>query len=197
MKFAWLNKMGVGTLLLSLSFFFFLFISCEKERPTVEYMPDMADQASIKAQETMRLPPPETVKQDFVPYPYKGNPEEAEINLKNPLHPTLKALKAGQTVFDTFCAVCHGPTGLGNGSIVPKFPRPPTLTSEKVRQWSDGRIFHVITEGQNLMPSYASQISPEDRWAAIHYVRVLQKGANPSPEEIEKAKGLTQKTGGQ
>ncbi len=168
-----------------------LFLSCTSSKTTLEYMPDMADQPSIKAQEEMRVPPVGTLPRDYVPYPYKDRPEEAGVNLKNPLVPTMEVLQAGKAIFETYCSVCHGPTGLGNGSIVPKFPRPPALVSEKVRGWTDGRMYHVITTGQNLMSSYASQISPEDRWAVIHYVRVLQKAANPSPEDVEKAKGMT------
>jgi mono/diheme cytochrome c family protein len=77
------------------------------------------------------------------------------------------------------CVVCHGPEGDGQGYIVPIYPMPPSLHSLKVRNWPDGRIFHVITRGQNLMPSYATQILPEDRWAVIHYVRALERSHLP------------------
>ncbi|MFW5740336.1 MAG: c-type cytochrome, partial [Myxococcota bacterium] len=53
----------------------------------------------------------------------------------------------------------------------------------------DGRIYHVVTDGQNIMPSYAVQILPRDRWAAVRYVRDLQSrlpvappAANAAPE---------------
>jgi mono/diheme cytochrome c family protein len=87
----------------------------------------------------------------------------------------------------TYCVVCHGPKGDGQGYIVPKFPMPPSLYSPKVTNWPDGRIYHVITHGQNLMPSYASQILPEDRWAVIHYVRALERAANPLPQDLAAA----------
>ena len=83
--------------------------------------------------------------------------------------------------------VCHGSEGLGDGSIVPKYPRPPSLQSEKILNYKDGQIFHVITVGQNLMPSYASQIDAVDRWAVINYVRVLQKAQNPTPQDVKAA----------
>ena len=193
MTFAPWNKNLASVGIISIAFFSFMLPSCEMTKPPLEYMPDMPDQASIKAQEEMRVPPAETLPRDYVRYPYKGKPEEAGAKLKNPLERTMRVLKAGQLGFETYCAVCHGPVGLGNGSIVPKFPKPPALVSDKVRGWSDGRIYHVISEGQNLMPSYASQISPEDRWAIIHYIRVLQKAAAPSAEDIEKAKTMTEK----
>ena len=43
----------------------------------------------------------------------------------------------------------------------------------------DGQLFHVLTYGQNNMPSYASQLSREDRWNAILYVRTMQAAATP------------------
>jgi len=49
------------------------------------------------------------------------------------------------------------------------------LHSEKLQKWPDGRIYHIVTSGQNLMPSYAPQIDSEDRWALIHYIRQLQR----------------------
>ena len=77
-------------------------------------------------------------------------------------------MERGQKIFNTYCIVCHGPRGDGAGFVVPPFPRPPSLFSDKIVGLTDGRIFHVITKGQNnIMPSYASQIAPEDRWAVI------------------------------
>ena len=45
-------------------------------------------------------------------------------------------------------------------------------------------FFHVITVGQNLMPAYASQILPEDRWAVIDYVRALERSHRPLPSDL-------------
>ncbi len=48
-------------------------------------------------------------------------------------------------------------------------------SNSNVLKWEDGRFFHIITVGRARMKSYAAQISPEDRWAIIHYIRLLQK----------------------
>jgi hypothetical protein len=56
-----------------------------------------------------------------------------------------------------------------------------------VSGWPDGRIYHVVTRGQNLMPNYASQILPEDRWAVIHYIRALERSAHPEPQDLRVA----------
>ncbi|MDO8643583.1 MAG: cytochrome c, partial [bacterium] len=151
------------------------------------------DQPSFKTQEKMLVPPAGTLPRGGQWYPYPGQPEMAGARLKNPLPRTLEVLQAGQVSFETYCVVCHGVKGDGNGLIVPKFPKPPSLFSEKVRHWPDGRIFHAMTEGQNLMPSYAVQISEKDRWAIVHYVRALQKSAVPSKKDLEAVERLRKK----
>ena len=187
---------------------------CLHEKNNFVYMADMVFQPAIKAQTAgVRMPVKGTVPRDFVSYPYRniggaapipGSEEAKEAAaegrvfsssdkgypgnaLKNPLRPTIAVLKRGQYLFNTYCIVCHGPQGLGNGFIVPKFPQPPSLQSDKVRNWPDGNIYHVITMGQNLMPSYASQIMPADRWAVIDYVRVLQRSQHPSPADVQES----------
>ena len=46
----------------------------------------------------------------------------------------------------------------------------------------DGQMFHVLSYGQNNMPSYASQLSRDDRWNVIVYLRSLQSAAIPMPQ---------------
>lgn len=164
-------------------------------KPAYEYFPHMMDTPAIKAQRqdedgvAGRVPVPGTIPQGFEPYPYKGmDAATAGPNLHNPLKRNKATLLRGQKVFNTYCIVCHGPRGEGNGLIVPKFPMPPSLQSEKIRNWGDGNIFHVISNGQNLMGSYATQIAPQDRWAVIHYVRVLQRSLNPTEEDLKELK---------
>jgi hypothetical protein len=43
------------------------------------------------------------------------------------------------------------------------------------------------------MPSYASQIQAEDRWAAILYVRALQRAAHPTPEDLKEVESAKKK----
>jgi len=156
------------------------------DRSTFEYMPDMANSPAIKAQEEPRMPSPGAVSRNYPPYPFaKEDGDRAGTILKNNLPRTRQMLYQGKHLFETYCAVCHGTTGKGNGFIVPKFPQPPSLHSEKVTNWSDGRIFHVITAGQNLMPSYASQVFPAERWAIINYLRVLQRSVSPTDADVE------------
>ena len=66
-----------------------------------------------------------------------------------------------------------------------QFPNPPTLHSDKVRTWPDGAIFHTITVGQNVMPSYQYQISREERWAIVNYIRTLQRAYNAKESDLQ------------
>lgn len=171
--------------------------SHRKSQPVIEYMPDMAYGPAVHAQNedlmnpgltAMRTPAPGTVPRGFTPYRYAVEESLlAQRDLVNPLPRTADVLGRGERVYMTYCVVCHGPNGDGQGYIVPKFPMPPSLNSAKVTNWPDGRIYHVITRGQNLMPNYASQVLPEDRWAVIHYVRALGRAANPSPQDLAAA----------
>ena len=87
-------------------------------------------------------------------------------------------MERGKKVFETFCFVCHGPEGKGDGPVIPKFPAPPSFVSGPVKDYPEGRIFHVVTKGYGLMPSYATQISAEDRWKLAMYVKTLQGGVS-------------------
>jgi cytochrome c553 len=173
-----------------LSIFVILAVSCSQadgDRTAVEYMPDMMDQVSVKAQEEIMNTPVEgTRPRGANSYPYNVDQGDlAGTYLKNPLEFNRENLMLGQNAYDTYCIVCHGPSGKGNGTIVPKFPMPPTLHSEKVNNWSDGRLFHVMTVGQNLMPAYSDQVTVEQRWAIAYYIRVLQRSVNPTDSDIE------------
>lgn len=132
----------------------------------------------------MRRPVEGSVARGFLPYPYKGNPEGAAKNLVNPLPLDSRVVARGKERYLTFCSPCHGNLGSGDSRLRGQFPNPPTLHSDKVRTWPDGSLYHVITEGQNVMPSYASQISRDDRWAIVHYIRVLERAHNAKESDL-------------
>jgi mono/diheme cytochrome c family protein len=133
----------------------------------------------------MRTPIEGTVARGNMPYQFKGDPESAGKYLKNTLLPTEKNLDLGKKKYDIYCSPCHGYYGEGDSRLRGQFPNPPSLHSEKVRTWTDGRLYHVITEGQNIMPSYASQMTRQERWATILYLRVLQRSLNAKESDLE------------
>lgn len=132
----------------------------------------------------MRKPVEGTVARGFIPYEYKEQLQQPEKPLTNPLLPSKEVLELGKKKFLTYCSPCHGNFAEGDSRLNGQFPSPPTLHSNKVREWKDGNIYHVITNGQNIMPSYASQITREERWAIVSYIRVLQRAKNASDADI-------------
>jgi mono/diheme cytochrome c family protein len=131
----------------------------------------------------MRKPVSGTVARGFIPYPYMGQSTPSAV-LTNPLLPTEEILALGKRKFLTFCSPCHGNTADGDSRLRGQFPNPPTLHSDKIRKYPDGMIYHVITNGQNAMPSYALQVTREERWAIINYLRVLQRAKNANPTDL-------------
>ena len=159
------------------------------DRRTTKFLPDMLEPVPYEAYDTssltadgkmLMLPPEGTLPIDRRPFPYgveETDAIRAGEELVNPRPASPEVLARGQQVFEKTCAVCHGTGGIGDGPIIGRFPNPPNLTAEHARMYPDGRIFHVITRGQGLMPSHAVQVLPEDRWAVIHHVRTLQRAA--------------------
>lgn len=159
--------------------------------PNFVYAPDMHYTPAVRAQEegALRLPVKGTIPRGKRLTYLGADALETGRLLKNPLPRSRAVLKRGQERYTIYCIVCHGPLGEGNGNVVPKFATPPTLQSDKIRGYADGSIFHVITAGQNRMGSYASQVSEDDRWAIVHYIRVLHRAKSPTAEDLKKAEG--------
>jgi mono/diheme cytochrome c family protein len=94
-----------------------------------------------------------------------------------PVTITPEQLGLGARKFMVYCAVCHGDGGFG-GSIVAENmgqPRPPSLRNAALVAQPAGYIFAVATNGKGRMPSYSAQLTPDERWAVVAYVRELQR----------------------
>ena len=135
----------------------------------------------------MRVPVDGTVARGFLPYEFKGEVNPASF-LSNPILLTKKSILFGQQKFLTFCSPCHGNFGDGDSRLRGQFPNPPTLHSNRVKEMPDGQIFHIINNGQNIMPSYSSQTTVEERWAIVNYIRVLQRAKNATQSDLEEIK---------
>lgn len=120
-----------------------------------------------------------------VPYYYGDTEEERTraINeiIKNPYPITTKSLANGKLLYNIQCGICHGEKGDGNGYLVRddggKYPvQPANFTLDDFISSSNGRYYHAIMHGKNLMGSYADKLSYEERWDVIQYIRSLQAG---------------------
>lgn len=89
---------------------------------------------------------------------------------------------AGDTLFLTYCAVCHGSAGDAKGTVSARIAAPSLLTT-RARAYPDGYIYSIIRYGRGVMPRYGDKVYlPFDRWAIVNHVRKLQ-AQSPAPQE--------------
>ena len=104
--------------------------------------------------------------------------EAAGQNVKAPsqYQATEAILEKGKTVYSNFCIHCHGEKGDGNGTLVQrdKFAGVPSYYSAALKDLPEGKMYHTIYYGKNMMGSHASQINFGERWAVIQYVKKLR-----------------------
>jgi mono/diheme cytochrome c family protein len=133
----------------------------------------------------MRMPVPETVARGSLPYTVRS--QDYAGDLANPLPRSEAVLSRGQKSFATYCAVCHGVLGDGTLSLTAAYgAKPANLVAQKIAELPDGKIFHTIMAGKNAMPSYSADLADTERWAVVHYIRVLQRALNAKDEDIPK-----------
>ncbi|MBC7924308.1 MAG: cytochrome c [Bryobacteraceae bacterium] len=104
---------------------------------------------------------------------------------KNPEPMNEQLLVTGQRRFNTYCSPCHDRTGGGNGVVGKRsIWIASNLLEDRIKQYNDGELYYVITNGRRTMPGYKNQIAEKDRWAIVSYVRALQRATMGTMEEI-------------
>ena len=172
-----------------------VFTSCHDKRSTGwEYAPNMYEHIAydpdqknpnFKDGKTAQVPPAGTIPVGFVRFDYPNTMDGynlASTEVKNALALTSKNLEDGAKLFHVFCSPCHGDKGQGDGLVTTHDPgvKPPSYSTGNssrggaMKDLTDGKIYHTITYGVNAMGSYASQLSPEERWKVTMYVHHLQ-----------------------
>lgn len=179
------------------------FASCQgkiSEKPPVHPNMNMDQQPRKEAQEvnkffddnrSMRTPVEGTIarglKKDDLAY-YKGIDENENWIADIPIPVTKELLYRGQDRYDIYCSVCHGGTGNGKGIIMTGnygYVPAPTYHQDRLREAPDGELYSAIYNGVRTMPSYATQIKVEDRWAIVAYIRALQASQYVDEEAIK------------
>ena len=168
------------------------------KQPPLEIFTDMDRQPKLRPQQpnltfangrTSQEPIPGTVARGEH---YENNPVNTahEAGTTNfvatiPLPVTEQLMARGQQRFNIYCQPCHGPQGDGNG-IVKKYGYATirSLHEKIVVTQNDGEIFNTITYGKSTMFGYGSQVSIEDRWAIVAYVRALQRSHLGLADEV-------------
>jgi mono/diheme cytochrome c family protein len=170
-------------------------------RPPIELFPDMDRQPKLRPQAantffkdglSSQLPVAGTVARGSA---YQDSPENTGkiAGTTNwvatiPIPVTQQMLARGQGRYNINCAPCHGAQGDGKG-ITGRFGMAVIAdlhdaVTRKVPQQSDGEIFNTISYGKGLMQPYAANITIEDRWAIVAYVRALQRSHLGTLEDV-------------
>lgn len=173
--------------------------SVKADRTRIQLVRDMGAQPKFRPQaanplfadgRAMRPPVPGTVPFGVrvLPVVETGRDGDRFVDeIPVPLSPAL--LRRGQERFNIFCAPCHGLAGYGDGLVARRAEQlqegtwvPPTsLHTDQVKVRPNGHLYNTIRNGIRTMPSYGSQISAEDRWAVVAYVRALQVSQGGPP----------------
>jgi cytochrome c len=126
----------------------------------------------------MRQPPDGTVpreRQTMRPEITSGRDRSGRIVNAIPIPVTKELMLLGRTRFEVYCAICHGLVGDGVSLVATQMSLRPPPNLHQIRNPGPGHVFQVVSEGFGLMPSYAAQLTPYDRWAIVAYVHALRR----------------------
>ena len=113
----------------------------------------------------------------------EGDGIPAELTL------TPELMQRGQERYNIYCTPCHSRVGNGDGMIVQRGYRPAgDFHTDRLRNAPLGHFFSVMTNGYGAMPDYAAQLTPEDRWAVVTYIRALQLSQNAKAGDVAPGK---------
>lgn len=101
-----------------------------------------------------------------------------------PVALTPALLARGKKSFEIYCAACHGLLGDGQSQVALNFSLRKPANLHDYRGVPDGHIFQVITSGFGFMNSYATELSVDDRWAVVAYVRALQLSQHAALDQV-------------
>ncbi len=119
---------------------------------------------------------------------YFGLNAAGEYIEEMPVKMTKSFLHRGKERYDIFCAPCHGKTGAGNGIVMEGgygYVPAPSYHIERLVNAPDGELYSAIANGVRTMPSYATQVPVEDRWAIVAYIRALQESQRIPESELQ------------
>jgi mono/diheme cytochrome c family protein len=168
------------------------------KKPPLEIFPDMDRQPKLRPQQPNLTFANDRSSQEPVPGTvargdhYEDNPINTgrmpgttNFVANIPVPVTEQLMARGQQRYNIYCLPCHDPLGTGNG-IVKKYGYGTvrSLHEKIVVAQNDGEIFNTITYGKSTMFPYGSQVSIEDRWAIVAYVRALQRSRLASLDEV-------------
>ena len=174
-------------------------------QPRLHVVQDMDNQARFKSQQAnpwfadgraMRPPVEGTVARGALRLDdayFRGTSGGGYVDgFPAPAELTRETLERGRERYDIYCAPCHGLAGYGDGIVAKRADRlqqgtwipPASLHVEPALTRPTGHLFNTISNGIRSMPAYGAQLSVEDRWAVVAYVRALQRSQRARIEDV-------------
>ena len=99
---------------------------------------------------------------------------------------TAESLAAGDNLFQSNCASCHGKDATGNGlAAAGMIPKPSDLVA-MAGTHSDGALAWKISNGKGPMPGWSSMLTAEEIWELTNYIQSLKKTDTDHNEAAEK-----------
>jgi len=134
----------------------------------IPFPSDMVFSPAIGYQEGPRLAPPK----DAVPLQGQAViPEEFPVN---PVPVDEVSVQRGRILYSMQCQLCHGDTGRGDGPLADYFARTPEdLVGAKTAAEFDGSVYLVIQNGFGQMPALAENLTVQERWDVVNYIRTF------------------------
>ena len=149
---------------------------------------------------TMQAPPKGTVPRERITLnaplttgreadgPIQSNGEPLPVYVKVvPLPVTRKLLDLGRKRYDITCGTCHGPLGDGDSIVARQMALRPPPSLHRYIEKPAGYIYEVATKGFGMMASYAAELTVEERWAVVAYIRALQLSQSTPAAELPPA----------
>ena len=134
----------------------------------IPFPSDLSSSPAIGYQEGPRLAPPEGS------VPLHGQAVIPEEFPNNPVPSDGASVQRGQVLYSLQCELCHGGSGRGDGPLAGYFARTPQdLVGEQTAAEFDGSVYLVIQNGFGQMPALAENLTVQERWDVINYVRTF------------------------
>ena len=186
-----------GSLIAGIAIFSIVVIqsSCYYSRssPGWEYMPDMVHSIAYEtyavnpnfpdSSNALRPVTGTIPRGAYMPFHYSPNPsgyDSAGAMLHFPTWLTETDRAEGKRLFQIYCAVCHGLSGKGDGTIVSNtslknpFPPPPSYFDDLHLNLPEGKEYYSVHYGKNLMGPYSKVLDHDQLWKVVYYVKSLQ-----------------------
>lgn len=171
------------------------------KNPGVSYMPDMTYSQAYETYASTdalvkegvhydRKPVPGTIARGEDPafrfdLPFDSAGYAQSASVKNPLDSAGAVIdfKEAERLYQINCGICHGQKLDGNGPLFnggdgPYSAAPKNFMDAEMKAMAPGTMYYSITHGKGQMGSYASQLSPKQRWEIVAFIKKSQGGAS-------------------